>query len=94
MRCLMSAVVVLGVAAVAFAEDAQVVFQSGLDGYHTYRIPGLVLTRQGTLLAFCEGRKASGSDAGDIDLLLKRSADGGMTWSAQQLVYEEGDDAP
>jgi sialidase-1 len=76
------------------AGDSQVVFRSGADGYHTYRIPGLVLSKQGALLAFCEGRKSSGSDAGDIDLLLKRSVDGGKTWSKQQLVYEEGGDAP
>lgn len=70
------------------------VFEAGTDGYHTYRIPGLVVSRQGTLLAFCEGRKSGRSDAGDIDLLLKRSVDGGRSWLKQQLVYEEGGDAP
>ena len=33
------------------------VFVSGQEGYHTYRIPSLIATRKGTLLAFCEGRK-------------------------------------
>ena len=70
--------------------ESSVVYQSGSDGYHTYRIPGLVLTEEGTLLAFIEGRKTSRSDHGDIDLLLKRSSDGGKTWSAQQIVHEEG----
>lgn len=32
-------------------------FISGQGGYHTYRIPALVVTTQGTVLAFCEGRK-------------------------------------
>jgi len=68
----------------------QVVYQSGADGYHTYRIPALVVSAKGTLLAFCEGRKTGAGDHGDIDLLLKRSEDGGRTWSAQQVVYEEG----
>lgn len=65
------------------------VFVAGTDGYHTYRIPTVVLTRQGTLLAFCEGRKNSVQDAGAIDLLVKRSADGGRTWSQQQVVWTD-----
>ena len=71
-----------------------VLYQSGQDGYHTYRIPGLVVTTEDTLLAFCEGRKSSPRDYGKIDLLLKRSTDGGTTWSPQQIVYEEGGNAP
>src|SRR5690242_1659214 len=67
------------------------VFISGNDGYHTYRIPAIVLTTNGTVLAFCEGRKNSRSDTGRIDLLLKRSTDGGKTWSAQQIIRSDGD---
>jgi iduronate 2-sulfatase len=65
------------------------VFTSGQDGYHTYRIPAIVVTTNQTVLAFCEGRKNSRSDSGDIDLLLKRSTDGGKTWSAQQLIWSD-----
>ncbi len=65
------------------------VFVSGADGYHTYRIPSLLVTKKGTLLAFCEGRKNSRSDSGDIDLLCKRSEDGGRTWSSQQVVWDD-----
>jgi sialidase-1 len=70
-----------------------VVWKAGVDGYHTYRIPALIATKSGTLLAFCEGRKTGRGDAGDIDLLLKRSTDSGNTWGAQQIVYEEGGEA-
>ena len=66
------------------------VFVSGHDGYHTYRIPAIVVTKKGTLLAFCEGRKSEGRDHGDIDLVLKRSFDGGRTWTRMQIVHEEG----
>lgn len=66
------------------------VYVSGRDGYHTYRIPAAIATPSGALLAFCEGRKTSSRDHGDIDLLVKRSEDGGRTWSRQQIVYEEG----
>jgi sialidase-1 len=66
------------------------VFVSGTQGYHTYRIPALLVTREGTLLAFCEGRKTSRSDSGDIDLLVRRSTDGGKTWEPQQIVWDDG----
>ena len=69
------------------------VFVSGKQGYHTYRIPSLIVTQKGTLLAFCEGRKTSQMDHGDIDLVLRRSIDGGRSWEPMQLVYEEGGDA-
>jgi len=62
----------------------------GEDGYHTYRIPSLLVTNKGTLLAFCEGRKGGRGDSGNIDLLVRRSEDGGKTWSRQQVVWDDG----
>lgn len=70
------------------------VFVSGAEGYHTYRIPSLAVSAKGTLLAFCEGRKSSRADRGDIDLVLKRSFDGGTTWSGLRVVQEEGGEEP
>jgi sialidase-1 len=70
----------------------QEVFTAGEGGYHTYRIPALIVSRKGTLLAFCEGRKNSASDTGNIDLLLKRSFDNGATWAPVQTVADFGDD--
>jgi len=65
------------------------VFTAGTGGYHTYRIPAAVLSKRGALLAFCEGRKLSAADGGKIDLLLKRSTDGGRTWAAPQVVWAD-----
>jgi len=65
------------------------VFTSDADGYNTYRIPALLTTQKGTLLAFCEGRKSGRGDSGNIDLLLKRSEDGGRTWSNHQIVWDD-----
>jgi sialidase-1 len=65
------------------------VFRSGRDGYHTFRIPALVVSARGTLLAFAEGRKKHGGDAGDIDLVLKRSTDGGRTWGPAAVVWDD-----
>ena len=64
-------------------------YVSGQDGYHTYRIPALAVTTKGTVLAFCEGRKNSASDTGDIDLLVKRSTDHGRTWSQLHVVWDD-----
>lgn len=80
----------LGTITAADSDLETVVYEAGKDGYHTYRIPALIATPKGTLLAFCEGRKTSRQDHGDVDLVLKRSTDGGKTWSQQQLIHEEG----
>lgn len=68
----------------------KVLFASNTKGYHTYRIPSIIATSKGTVLAFAEGRKENSSDTGDIDLLLKRSLDGGKTWEEQQVVWDDG----
>lgn len=65
------------------------VFEAGKGDYHTYRIPALAVTTQGTILAFCEGRKASASDTGAVDLLMKRSSDQGVTWSELQVIWHD-----
>ena len=64
-------------------------FTSGQDGYHTYRIPALAVSGRGTLLAFAEGRRHGRGDAGEIDLILRRSFDGGSTWTPIQVVVTE-----
>jgi len=66
------------------------VFESGFGGYHTFRIPSVIVAVNGTVLAFCEGRKAGQSDTGDIDIVLKKSYDGGVTWGAMDVVWDDG----
>lgn len=62
-------------------------FTAGTDNYRTYRIPGIITTAQGTLLAWCEARRDQ-SDWADIDIVLRRSTDGGQSWSAPQLLVD------
>jgi sialidase-1 len=69
------------------------VFRSGEDGYHTYRIPSVITTLEGTLLAFCEGRKESARDQGPTDMVLKRSHDGGASWGPMQVIVKAVPDA-
>ncbi len=68
-----------------------VVFQAGESGYHTFRIPAIIRHASGSLLAFCEGRKANSSDFGDIDIVMKRSEDGGTTWGPLQVVVDRAE---
>ncbi|WP_109693883.1 sialidase family protein [Chitinophaga deserti] len=63
------------------------VFVSGQDGHKSYRIPAIV-SAGGKLLAFCEGRVDHAGDFGDINIVLKESADGGKTWSALRTVVD------
>lgn len=60
-----------------------VVFRQTQEGYHTYRIPSLVQASDGALIAIVEGRRDNSRDpgGGHIDLVYKRSRDGGRTWS-------------
>ena len=68
------------------ATDSAVVFEPIKGSYASMRIPALVVTAKGSLLAFCEGRINSASDWGDMDLLMRRSTDGGKTWSAPTIL--------
>jgi hypothetical protein len=79
------------VAAEPFLEKVDL-FEAGKEGYKLYRIPGIVVTKQGSVLAYCEARKSDSGDWGPIDVLLRRSIDGGRTWGPRQhLVHLEGD---
>ena len=71
--------------------NERVIFRSGEEGYSNYRIPSLITTKSGSLLAFCEARKDHRGDSGNIDLVVKRSTDGGKTWSPPLVVWDEGD---
>ncbi|MEI7583118.1 sialidase family protein [Runella sp.] len=74
-----------------FGQEPNALFKSGEEGYKCYRIPTIILTNKGTLLAFAEARKNGCGDAGDIDLVVRRSADGGKTWSPMSIVWDDAD---
>lgn len=65
-------------------------FEAGKGGYMTYRIPGMVTLGDGTVLAYAEARKDGAGDWADIDLLLRRSGDGGRTWAEPLLIADAG----
>jgi hypothetical protein len=67
------------------------VFISGEDGVNQYRIPVLLTSVKGTLLAFCDARVDRPGDApNNIDLVMKRSFDQGKTWEPRRVLLEVG----
>ncbi len=66
-------------------------FASATEGYNTFRIPAIVTSKRGTILAFAEGRKNNSSDTGNIDLVMKRSEDNGKTWSNLNVLWDDGE---
>ena len=73
------------------SQDLNYVFKSGTNGYNTFRIPSIIKTKSGALLAFAEGRKNNASDSGDIDLVLRRSENNGKTWGDLIVIRDDGD---
>ena len=67
------------------------VFGGGEDGYPQVRIPAVVVTQKGTVLALAEARQ--GDDHSENDIVLKRSLDGGAAWQPLQVVAEMGGDS-
>lgn len=66
--------------------------KSGDDGVHSYRIPGLATTNNGTLLAIYDVRYDSSFDLqADIDIGVSRSTDGGRTWEKMRIVMDMGE---
>jgi sialidase-1 len=65
--------------------------RGGDDNVNTYRIPGIVTTDKGTLLAVYDIRyDKSGDLPGNIDVGLSRSTDGGRTWSPMKVIMDMG----
>ena len=72
--------------------DTALLFTPTAGGYTMFHVPALVITAKGTVLAFTEGRYGKGKDWDDMDLLLRRSVDGGNTWEPSKVVipYTKG----
>jgi len=88
------AVIVSCLISVASAQNSEMqrvdIFPPGMNGVNRYRIPGLVVTPKGTLLAYCEARRNNSSDWGEIEVHLRRSVDGGKSWFPSQRIAHRG----
>lgn len=84
------ALALLGGAKAIYAQDV-IVRRAGDDSVNTYRIPALVTSQKGTLLAAWDNRYQTSRDLqGHIDIGLSRSTDGGQTWGKTQVVLDMG----
>src|SRR5688500_7533986 len=63
----------------AFNEPIKL-FDGNSGVYHSYRIPSIIRTKKGTLIAFCEGRVNNNRDYGNINLICRRSETNGSGW--------------
>ncbi|MBA4149111.1 MAG: exo-alpha-sialidase [Verrucomicrobia bacterium] len=71
--------------------DKVPVFESGKGGYACYRIPAMVTTLRGTVIAVADGRiSGCGDIPNPLDLVARRSYDNGLTWTPLQVIADYG----
>jgi len=65
-----------------------IVYESGSEGYNTFRIPAIIKAPNNDLLAFAEARIDGVSDYGNQNIVMKRSTDNGLSWTTLQVVVD------
>ncbi|CAF1185572.1 unnamed protein product [Rotaria sordida] len=88
---LSSILLILFISIVPSFENDTVVFKKGEGGYFCFRIPAILTTAKGTLIAFSEARIFSCADETQIDIAYKRSFDNGKTWSDLKIACRGND---
>lgn len=81
-------VLFLSGASLPLAAQQTLVFEGGKEGHAIYRIPAIISLPDSTLLAFAEGRVHGSNDFGDINLVMKQSQDGGLSWSPIRTLVD------
>ena len=66
--------------------ESKRLFEGNTAGYKLYRIPGIIVTRKGSILAYTEARRTGSGDWDSIDILMRRSTDAGRTFSPQRVI--------
>ncbi|MGZ4962529.1 MAG: sialidase family protein [Limisphaerales bacterium] len=97
LRCKLSAVIGLVIvfgasrsfSAAPFLEQSKL-FEAHKDGIALYRIPGIVVATNGTVLVYCEARRNSSSDWADSEVWMRRSTNGGVSFDAPKKIAHLG----
>ena len=66
-------------------------FEARKDGYHVYRIPNIVVTKNNVVLVTTEARQGRGGDWDNIDVMMRRSIDGGVTFEPRVKIVDHKD---
>jgi sialidase-1 len=72
--------------------DFTIVYTAAEGDFPVIRTPQLLVTDKGSLLAFAQGRFSDHDQSGG-NIIVKRSIDGGATWSPLQIVAQRGKDS-
>jgi len=76
--------------AFANTQELVTVFESGKEGFSSFRIPSIIQLPNKKLLAFAEGRVNSAADFGNVKIVMKSSEDNGAHWSNLNVVVDNG----
>ena len=90
-RSLISSLALVILVGSSSAQTPNYIYEQNTEGYACFRIPAVIVAPDSTILAFAEGRRHSCSDTGDVDIVVKRSTDNGLTWGKLELVHEHDD---
>jgi sialidase-1 len=88
MKKLSASVITFFCVTYAFCQEKVPVFISGKEAYKSYRIPAIIGLPNKDLLAFCEGRVNGSGDFGDINIVMKRSNNGGKNWNPLVTIVD------
>ena len=70
--------------------ETTLVFPNAPKNRPNYRIPSILQAPNGDVLIFAEKRNDGPGDVGNTDIVCKRSRDKGRTWSAEQVIFDDG----
>src|SRR6185436_18964464 len=72
--------------------ETTLIFPAAPGNKPNYRIPAIIQAPNGDILIIAERRNDGIGDIGNHDIVMKRSRDKGKTWSAEQMIFDDGTD--
>lgn len=89
MKFILNLIALLLLSFATLAQESRV-FGADEEGHAIYRIPSIIALPNGELLTIAEGRVHGSNDYGDVNLVMKKSKDEGLTWSGVKMLVDHG----